>query len=291
MSAPAPARPRPAAGPLAALATGVAVTLAGSVAVQVSPAWQVQAGVGVPATVVLFALARVCRERPSADALLALGALSVFGWVSALVTAVPAVSTWLGTVAVPVAFLVVNSMKLSSVAVLVVLARRNRWSRHDLLVRRGTLNAPTGIPGLRWGLAGPVVIVAVLALFLSDPAVTGTGLAGVELVELVLPWAPVMLAGSLVNAVSEELLYRHALIATASRLLGTGTAVVMSCLVFGLGHITGSPGGLTGVLATAVYGLVCAAAMLGNRGMTWNLVIHVFGDLGAVTALLVATQG
>ncbi|KAA9157158.1 CPBP family intramembrane metalloprotease [Amycolatopsis acidicola] len=267
--------------PLGVTAGAVGLLLVNSLAVQLAGTWQVAAGAST--TVLLFVLAWACRGRWDAatDLVLALGALSVFGWVSAALT-----GSWAGTLPVAVAFLVVNAFKLSSVALLAVIAARRRWSRENLLIRVGSLNARSPVPLLRWGLLGPIVIVAVLVLFLSDPAVLAK--AGPGTVRLVLAWLPVMLAGAVVNALCEELLYRHALIGTARPLLGTAGAVVMSCAVFGAGHITGSPGGLTGVLFTAAYGAVCAAAMLQNRGMAWNLVIHVFGDLGAVSALLIA---
>lgn len=57
--------------------------------------------------------------------------------------------------------------------------------------------------------------------------------------------------------------------------------------MFGPAHLTGNGGGVTGVLYTMVFGLVCAHAMTRTRGFAWNLPIHVFGDVG-VRATLVA---
>lgn len=292
MSAPLRTGSRTPPGAVAMLLAGVALALTGSVAVQLTTGWQTRGGAGVLATAALALLALACLRRTThqavADVLLVLAALSVFGWVSALVTAAPIVSALLDEAPVPVAFLVVNSTKLASVAALAVIARRRRWDRTRMLVRVGGWNAPSGIPRLRWGVLGPLVIVAVLWLFLTDPAVTDQAGPITAIVTKVLAWAPVMLAGSALNAVCEELLYRHALVLTARPLIGTGAAVGVSCLIFGIGHITGSPGGWIGVIATAAYGFVCAAAMLQNRGMNWNLLIHVCGDLGAVSALLLA---
>ncbi|OZM74704.1 hypothetical protein CFN78_00175 [Amycolatopsis antarctica] len=274
-----------------ALGGVVGLLLLNSLTVQLATAWQIQVTVGALATVSLVGLAWACRHRfhrSATDLLLTLAAVSVFGWVSAALTALPPVESWLGTAPVPLAFLAVNAIKLSSLAALAVVAYRRRWSRQRLLVRVGDLNVPSGIPFLRWGILGPVVIVAVLFLFLADPAVTANFTS--DTVTLLLTWAPVMLAGAAVNAVCEELLYRHALITTAQPLFGTAVAVTVSCFVFGIGHITGSPGGWLGVLSTAVYGAVCAAAMVQNRGMAWNFLIHLFGDLGAVSALLIATS-
>lgn len=263
-----------AAGPL--LASGV--LMPGSVAARI--------GVGVAATVVLVLLAafaaRTPRLAPAGETLWAFAALSVFGWASTAITAIPAVDGWLRAVPVPLAFLVANATKLTSVLPLLLLIRRRGWTRDALMVRPGDPSAPTGIPYVRWPVLGPVVIVVVAALFLSPLPAAAFHLAPV------LTWLPVMLLGSLVNAVSEELLYRHAVIGTARTVIGTGPAVVLSSAVFGLAHLTGNPGGLTGVLLTAGYGAVCAAAMLRTRGMCWNVPIHVFGDLSIVTTLLLS---
>ena len=155
----------------AAAALGVGLVLLSSITVQVVTAWPVRVAVGVAVTAALLVLARTVRSRAVGDLLAALGALSVFGWFSAGVTAVPAVGSWLATAPVPLAFLAVTSTKLSSLVVLVVVARHRGWTASGLLVRRGRLNGSTGVPGLRWAVAGPLVVVAVLALFLTTPGV------------------------------------------------------------------------------------------------------------------------
>lgn len=100
-------------------------------------------------------------------------------------------------------------------------------------------------------------------------------------------WLPVIAAGALVNSAAEEFLFRHAAILASREVMGTTPAMLLTSLVFGLAHLTGNPGGLTGVLYTGLFGLVCAHAMLRVRGFAWNLPIHFFGDVG-VCATLVA---
>lgn len=263
------------AGPL--LASGVVLLLPVPVAARI--------GIGAAATaaLVLLATARSPRLAPAREMLWALAALSVFTWASTAITTIPAVDGWLRATPVPLAFLVANATKLTSVIPLLLLIRRRRWTRDGLLLRFGDPSAATGIPYVRWPVLGPLVSVVVAALFL-------TALPAAAFADLmpVLRWLPVMLLGAVVNAVSEELLYRHALIGTARPVLGTGGAVALSSVIFGLAHVTGNPGGLTGVLFTACYGAVCAAAMLRTRGWCWNVTIHVFGDLSIVTTLLLA---
>jgi membrane protease YdiL (CAAX protease family) len=68
--------------------------------------------------------------------------------------------------------------------------------------------------------------------------------------------------------------------------MGGTPAVLLTSGLFGLAHVTGNPGGLTGVLYTTVFGLVCAHAMTRARGFAWNLPIHFFGDVGVCVSLV-----
>jgi membrane protease YdiL (CAAX protease family) len=61
--------------------------------------------------------------------------------------------------------------------------------------------------------------------------------------------------------------------------------MALTSAVFGLAHITGNPGGLTGVLYTGVFGYVCALAMVRTRGFCWNLPLHIAGDVGILFVL------
>lgn len=241
---------------------------------------------GAATTTVLLALWRAAAGRTWAaarGALAVFAAMSVSGWVPAAATAFPPVAHRLDTAPVAVAFLLVNGVKVISVALVALVARSRAWGAADLLLRTGDPRAPAGpaVRGrtVRWTVAGPVVIVVVLALFLT--AIPG------EAAGRVVTWLPVIAAGALVNSAAEEFVYRHAAIRASREVMGTTPAMLLTSLVFGLAHVTGNPGGLTGVLYTGLFGLVCAHAMLRVRGFAWNLPIHFFGDVG-VCATLVA---
>lgn len=276
--------------PAAAVAWAAGILLAGGLpmeTVSVLTSRPAVAVAGFATTVVLAALWRAAAGRTweaARGALAVFAATSVFGWVSAVVTALPGVD--LDAVPVAVAFLLVNGLKVVSVVLVVLVARRYGWGPGDLLVRVGDPRAPAGpsVRGhaLRWSVAGPVVIVVVLALFLTAVPADGLG--------RVLVWLPVIALGALVNAAAEEFLYRHAAIRALRESMGATPAMLLTSCVFGLAHVTGNPGGVTGVLYTGVFGLVCAHAMLRTRGFAWNLPIHFFGDVG-VCAVLIATAG
>jgi len=233
------------------------------------------------ALLLLWHVAGVVRAwAPARAALLVFAAISVTGWASALVTAFPLVGHWLDAAPVAVAFLLVNGLKVISVVLVVLVARHRRWGAAGLDLRLGDPRAPAGPLrwGLRWPVAGPVVIALTLVLF-------ATGIPADDLGRTV-PWLPVIALGALVNASAEEFLYRHAAIRALRETMGRTSAVLLTSGLFGLAHVTGNPGGLTGVLYTTVFGLVCAHAMTRTRGFAWNLPIHFFGDVGVCVTLV-----
>ncbi|GAA1666507.1 hypothetical protein GCM10009765_14970 [Fodinicola feengrottensis] len=261
------------------------IGLAGGLPYEVASAWSPYAGflAGLATTALLLLLYSIAqgnpRLAPAAGALAIFASLSVFGWFGTVVTAIPAVADWLATAPVPLAFLVVNATKFGSVVPAAVVAYKRGWTRDELNLRIGNLNARAVGP-LRWPVVGPAVIVVVLALFL----------VGTHGYETVVPWVPVILLGTVLNAAAEEFLYRHTAIRALTDAMGVAGAVALTSVVFGLAHLTGNPGGWTGVLFTTAFGLICALAMVRTRGFGWNLLIHVCGDIGVVLALSLTTQ-
>jgi hypothetical protein len=162
----------------------------------VSEAASVAAGLATTGLLLLlWHLAAVVRAwEPARAALLVFAAISVTGWTSALVVRVPPVEHRLAGAPVAVAFLVVNGLKVVSVVLVVLIARRHGWGASDLDLRRGDPRALAGPRGwgLRWPIAGPVVIAATLVLFATGVPVGALGRAA--------PWLPVIALGALVNA-------------------------------------------------------------------------------------------
>jgi membrane protease YdiL (CAAX protease family) len=231
------------------------------------------------ATTGVLLLATVVRAWAAARAaLLVYAAISTGGWASLLVTMVPPVGQWLAAAPVAVAFLVVNGVKVISVALAALVVRR--WGTSGLYLRPGDPRALAGPRrwGLRWAVAGPVTIAATLVLFATGVPAGSTG--------RVAPWLPVIALGALVNASAEEFLYRHAAIRALRESMGVTPAVLLTSAMFGLAHLTGNPGGLSGVLYTTVFGLICAHAMTRTQGFGWNLPIHFFGDVGVCVTLV-----
>ncbi|MFH2051590.1 MAG: CPBP family intramembrane glutamic endopeptidase [bacterium] len=86
--------------------------------------------------------------------------------------------------------------------------------------------------------------------------------------------------------ICEEVLYRGILLAITQPIMGTSFAVVVTSVVFGLGHLYQ---GSRGVLKTGAVGLVLALMTLWTGSILTAVVVHAVTDLvaGRVLALVV----
>jgi membrane protease YdiL (CAAX protease family) len=242
------------------------------------------AGVGVATTIVLGGMLGVARVRrlDVALPLVVLLGISVFGWATVGITAIRPVHQWITTVPAPYAFAFVAAVKYISVAGVLYACRRQ--SPRSLLIQPGHPIARTGLRlgsvSLRWRVVGPLMVAAVLALLVTSVELNAARWTSAARL------AAIIIAAAILNAVAEELLYRHTLITTLVPLTAPTVAVVYSSLVFGSAHLSGNPGGVVGFAYTTVFGALCAWAMLTTRGMCWNVPIHIAGDVGVQFTLL-----
>lgn len=81
---------------------------------------------------------------------------------------------------------------------------------------------------------------------------------------------------SLTAGVWEELVYRGFLIWFLVPLVGLAGAVVISALIFGVGHLYQ---GITGLVTTTIIGLAFAALYLFTASLWWLMVVHAAMDV------------
>lgn len=157
-------------------------------------------------------------------------------------------------------------------------------TRRDVFLCRGNLSAPAQpIPflGLRkpipWTVFGPALLVVfgvALPLFLYftiHPDMT----AGGRIVRF-LPW---ILLGAAINAANEEFQFRNVLLAHLRNVVSPGEAVLLTAVLFGLGHYYGQPSGPIGVVMAGFAGWIWARSMIETRGSAWAFFIHMVQDI------------
>ena len=125
---------------------------------------------------------------------------------------------------------------------------------------------------LGWILSVCITGGTLLFLFLAGRPALGTLLA-------VLPLLPVILLLAAMNAFSEELNYRAALLAPLAPAVGKTHSILLTATFFGLGHFYGVPYGIIGVIMAFVLGYLLSKSMLETRGFFWPWFIHFLQDI------------
>lgn len=100
------------------------------------------------------------------------------------------------------------------------------------------------------------------------------------------PGVILILLFALMNAFSEEIIFRFSFVAVVSRSgFSPYVAQGLAALIFGVVHYFGNPGGLPGVLMAAFIGWFLAKSMLETKGFFWALTIHFLQDVVIFSAL------
>ena len=153
------------------------------------------------------------------------------------------------------------------------LTRRQLYLVRGDLSRRITIGAMT----LSWRSATPLFAAIVAGPLLvqlwysvrPDPAAFDRAAAAL----------PVAVLFAVVNAAGEEFRFRAAPLARLVPLLGPWHALLLTSVVFGVGHFYGHPSGPTGAALALVAGLFFGIPMLATRGFLASWLIHVIQDV------------
>jgi membrane protease YdiL (CAAX protease family) len=188
-------------------------------------------------------------------------------------------------------------LRLATATLVIVALRLIGKQPKDLYLGCGNLCAPAEPvrwldirPGATWNRLG-ITFSAIACLGTSTFLfAVGTppagGLAGV------LPLLPAILLFAAMNAFSEEVTFRSALLATLPESLGKQSRLLLTASYFGLAHYWGVPYGPLGVLLAGLLGWLLGKIMLETEGFFWpwfihflqDVVIYAFMAIGLVTA-------
>ncbi|MBL8680432.1 MAG: CPBP family intramembrane metalloprotease [Myxococcales bacterium] len=91
-----------------------------------------------------------------------------------------------------------------------------------------------------------------------------------------LPWASI---ASIVNATSEELLFRGALVTALDGVASPGAIALVAGALFGVPHYWGRPGGAVGALMAGFLGWLATHATLQTGGLGWAIAVHFALDV------------
>jgi membrane protease YdiL (CAAX protease family) len=163
-------------------------------------------------------------------------------------------------------------------------------SRRDLFLSRGNMRAHSRLPlpffsSWRWTLVGPVAFV-VLAIPLVVELVLEIH-PNIALAHNMLSMLPLIVVFGIINAAQEEFTYRVVYLARLAPVVGTGQALLITSMNFGINHwVRGHPDGLAGAVTVALAGYILGRSMLDTRGIAWAWIIHTAADI--IVSLLLA---
>lgn len=126
-----------------------------------------------------------------------------------------------------------------------------------------------------------IVITLVTAVVIYFQVVHGKSIS----LEL-FPGVILILLFALMNAFTEEIIFRFSFVAVVSKYgFSPYAAQGLAAATFGIVHYFGNPGGIPGVLMAAFIGWFLAKSMLETKGFFWALLIHCLQDVVIFSAL------
>jgi len=154
----------------------------------------------------------------------------------------------------------------------------------DYFLVKGQLDAPVepvrwlGInqsdPWTRFGTLLAIIITLVTLgslVFGARPSMTALRHA--------LPLLPAVFLFAALNAFSEELPYRAALLSQLLPAVGKQQALLLTAVLFGLGHFYGVPSGVSGVLMAGFFAWLLGKSIVETQGLFWAWFIHFLQDV------------
>jgi membrane protease YdiL (CAAX protease family) len=192
--------------------------------------------------------------------------------------------SWFGNQPFTIDMLGIQLRRFGVTLVMIAVLLGLGFRREQFFLRLGNLRAPIqpvrwlGFPkpdpwtrfGGRWAIYISLGLLVFLVIGGRPPA---------NFLLLALPFLPMVLLLAAMNAFSEEVTYRSALLAPLEGVVGPRHALYMTAVFFGLAHFYGVPYGVIGVIMSTFLGWLLGKAMLETRGLFWAWLIHFLQDV------------
>jgi membrane protease YdiL (CAAX protease family) len=181
-------------------------------------------------------------------------------------------------------FFLARAIRVIGALFMIVTLIGSGLGRRELFLRLGNGRAPVQpepffrlqppISWIRFAIVLLLVFGIVLPLFLFF-----TLHPEIERAHRLLPLFPLALATAVMNAANEEFQFRSVLLARLKNIVSSREAVLITALLFGVGHFFGQPSGWGGVLMAVAAGWLWAKSMVETGGFACAFVGHFVQDL------------
>jgi hypothetical protein len=208
------------------------------------------------------------------------------GWQFGLIPFVRSSSLWISLenqLPWSLSAIATHLLRLSpALAILSFLLLKGR-KRADFFLAKGKIDAPVepsrllgmkkAEPWTRIGSIFAVVFASATFVYLMLSATPS-----LDTFIRALPLIPAALLIAVINSFNEEFTLRAAPISELLSAVGKKQALMMTTVLFGLGHFYGVPSGLLGVLLSSFLGWFLGKSMLETKGFFWAWLIHFLPD-------------
>jgi membrane protease YdiL (CAAX protease family) len=181
-------------------------------------------------------------------------------------------------------FFLGRAIRLIGAVLMVVTLIGSGIGRRELFLMVGNLRAPVQpepflhfrrpVPWIHFAVALLFIFGVVLPLFLYATLHPDLGRA-----HRLLPLLPLAIATAVMNAANEEFQFRSVLLARLKNILSPREAVVLTAVLFGVGHFFGQPSGWGGALMAGIAGWIWAKSMIETRGFSCAFASHFVQDM------------
>jgi membrane protease YdiL (CAAX protease family) len=181
-------------------------------------------------------------------------------------------------------FFLARAIRVIGALLMIVTLIGSGIGRRELFLTVGNWRAPVQpepflrfrrpVPWTRFAAVLLLIFGVVLPMFLYFTLHPDLGGA-----HRLLPLLPLAIATSAMNAANEEFQFRSVLLARLDHIVSPREAVVLTAVLFGVGHFFGQPSGWGGALIAGIGAWALAKSMIETRGFTCAFATHFVQDM------------
>jgi membrane protease YdiL (CAAX protease family) len=95
---------------------------------------------------------------------------------------------------------------------------------------------------------------------------------------------------SLLNAFSEEMIFRFGVVTTLNSIVPVSVIILISAISFGIVHFGGTPGGFIGIGLAVVLGFILCKSIIETQGVFWAILIHFVQDVLIISSIVLSNK-
>lgn len=95
---------------------------------------------------------------------------------------------------------------------------------------------------------------------------------------------------SILNAFSEEMIFRFGLVTSLQSIVPVSGIIIISAIAFGVVHYGGTPGGFIGIGLAGLMGFILCKSLIETQGIFWAVLIHFVQDVLIISSIVISNK-